>query len=191
MASLPMARSYEEWQATRSKHLRRKIRRTQAKADHAGLVTTSHEHVSPDVLLEIVGWVSARSWQGHQRSAVYTDPANHTFYRLLCDAPQLETVLHVVSAATGEPLAYVVGIRIGRIVHHVDTGYDQSAAAHSPGLLATLEGIKWACCNAILKIDLGIHADYKERLGPVVTVGEGVHVTRRVLGYLLRGGTTG
>jgi hypothetical protein len=65
-----------------------------------------------------VGAVSSRSWQGTTGRAVYSDPSNREFYRLLTRDPgDLQLVLNHVEAPDGLPIAYVLGVRVADVVH--------------------------------------------------------------------------
>jgi hypothetical protein len=187
VAHLPLPGPYEQWYADRSKHLRRKIRRSQVKALEGALSIHTTENVTGEQLATVVGTVSQHSWQGDSGVAVYSEESNRTFYDLLCaSAEDLQVVLHHVEDGSGTPLGYVVAVRTSDVVHHVDTGFDQSAAEFSPGLLATVEAIRWACANSVEGIDLGIHADYKDRFDPLVVEARGIQITRGLGGLIAR-----
>ncbi len=191
VASLPLPDSYQHWYAARGKHLRRKIRRSESKAAANQLTVHTTEHVTGEHLAAVVGAVSQHSWQGDAGLAVYGDESNRSFYRLLCSGSQdLVVVLHHVEDGAGKPLAYVVAVRTDDVVHHVDTGFDKSAAEYSPGLLATVEGVQWACATHAVEIDLGIHAEYKDRFDPLIVEGRGIRITRGLGGLIARARST-
>lgn len=122
--------------------------------------------VTPELLAEVVGAVSQRSWQGTEGLAVYNEEANRTFYNLLCTVAQdLRLVLHSVTNSAGTPLAYVVAVRTAVVVHHVTPDSTPPQPTCHPAF-ATVEGVRWACEQGVTEIDLGIYAEYKERFGP-------------------------
>lgn len=187
IASLALPDGYEGFVAAQSNNLRRKIRRTSMTAAETGLRCYTSIHPTAEKLDAVLGTVSMHSWQGEAGVAVYSDPAHRTFYRLLGRNPgDLRVLLHHVQDATGVPIAYVLAVGVSDVVHHIDTGFDPTAADLSPGLLATLEAIRWACDVGVREVDLGIDADYKARFTREAHAAEGLELTRGPGGYLKR-----
>ena len=104
LASLDLTGGYDAFIDRQSKNLRRKIRRTETTATENGLSRKVCVQPAPDYLHAVVGTVSSRSWQGTTGRAVYSDPANREFYRLLSrDSGDLQLVLNHVESPAGLP----------------------------------------------------------------------------------------
>lgn len=95
-------------------------------------------------------------------------------------------VLNHVESPEGLPIAYVLGIRVADVVHHIDTGFDPEFADYSPGLLATLDAVRWASEQGLATVDLGIDADYKARFTRDVQRAEGLELTQGAAGFVKR-----
>lgn len=187
LASLDLTDSFDAFLDDQSKNLRRKIRRTEKAATENGLSRKVRVQPAPDYLHTVVGAVSSRSWQGTTGRAVYSDPSNREFYRLLTRDPgDLQLVLNHVEAPDGLPIAYVLGVRVADVVHHIDTGFDPEFADYSPGLLATLDAVRWATEQGLATVDLGIDADYKSRFTRDVQRAEGLELTQGAVGFVKR-----
>lgn len=186
IAALRLPATFDAYLAGSSKNLRRKYGRVRRLAEQTGLRSRWYRPAGDD-LERVIGTVSTRSWQGRSGVAVYSDPANRTFYRLLADHPgELDLVLHEVDSPDALPLAYVLATHVGDVVHHIDTGFDADAAHLSPGLLATFDAFQWACEQGLVRLDLGVNADYKSRFGPTVTSARGIVITRGLAGRVAR-----
>ncbi|MEZ5159253.1 MAG: GNAT family N-acetyltransferase [Candidatus Nanopelagicales bacterium] len=187
IAILAVTGSFDDFIATRSRNLRRKLKRARRSAQHLGMQSRESVQPTPRELDRVIGTVSRRSWQGSRRVAVYSNRANQEFYRLLASQPgDLELALHYWEDAAGDPSAYMLAVRAGDVLHQIDTGFDPAAAAAAPGLLATFDSLRWATQHGLARIDMGIDADYKDRFSPELQVGTSVVFTRGLASRISR-----
>ncbi len=102
------------------------------------------------------------------------------------DSGDLQLVLNHVESPAGHPIAYLLSVRVAETVHHIDTGFDPEFARYAPGLLATLDAVRWACEQGLATVDLGIDAGYKARFTRDVQHAEGLELTQGPIGFVKR-----
>ena len=134
---------------------------------------------APDYLHTVVGaWSRRARGRAPPAGRSAATPSNREFYRLLTSDPgDLQLVLSHVEALMGFPIAYVLGVRVADVVHHIDTGFDPSSPTTPRGspLWTPSDG---PLNRGLATVDLGIDADYKARFTRDVQRAEGLEITQ-------------
>jgi CelD/BcsL family acetyltransferase involved in cellulose biosynthesis len=145
---IPLDASWAEPEAHLNSGRRSDLRRARRSAEKAGRVEI--EILAPDAgrvpaLVEEVFRVEAAGWKGVQGSALAADPVRGPFFRRYAQAASEQGTLRMCFLRIdGRAAAAQIAVDNGQQFSLLRAGYDEEFSHCSPGMLLTLESIRYA-----------------------------------------------
>ncbi len=163
---LPLAASWEAYQAASSRNFRRTIKRKLQAMTEAGLVPRFARQPAARVLGETVESITKASWQGDAGLAVTATPFGRAFYARLAAASGEFDLDLVTLEHDGTPVAFLVGLLADGVYHAFETGFDPAWSEQSPGLTLHFLMLERLHAEGAREFDFGHAHGYKDRFEP-------------------------
>lgn len=144
---LPLEGDWESYERTRSKSLRKELRKHRRGLEELGrvelVVEDGRERL--DELLEEGFRVEASGWKGEQGTAIRSQPETLRFYTAIARwAAERGTLGLAFLRLDGRAIAFQLLLAEGDAVYLVKPGYDVDLRRFGPGKLLTRELVEWA-----------------------------------------------
>jgi len=145
---IPLDDSWSEPESRLESGRRSDLRRARRQAEKIGTVETSIVTPTLDVLphlLEEAFQVEAAGWKGAHGTALATDPVRGAFFRRYTEHACAKGTLRFCNLRIGgQPAAVQIAIESGSRFDLLRAGYDERFSRCSPGMLLTVESIRYA-----------------------------------------------
>jgi hypothetical protein len=166
-SSVRLVASLEEgipaYLARRSKGFRRSLRRSEAKAQKAGIAFEDASAQPAETAFRRIIEVEKRGWKGRDEVGIVTGDM-HSFYELMLPRLAARGAQQVRFATKdGLDIAYIMGGLRGSTYRGLQFSYDYDFAEYALGNLLQLEQMRHCERMGVHHYDLGMSMDYKRR----------------------------
>lgn len=149
--------------ARRSTSLQRSLRRSQRRAEAAGIALVDASCEPGEQLFARIMDVEARGWKGREKVGI-TEGSMHHFYRLMMPRLCRRGAQRVLFARhEGRDVGYIFGGMRSGGYRGLQFSYDAEYRRYGLGNLLQLEQIRRLCEEGASTYDLGTHMEYKQR----------------------------
>ncbi len=150
---IPLDESWTEPEMRLEAGRRSDLRRARRQAEKIGAVRVEITAPTPAQLprlLEEAFQVEAAGWKGAHGTALAKDPLRGAFFRRYTERAAAQGILRMCMLRIGDrPAAAQIAIESGSRFDLLRAGYDEQFSRCSPGMLLTLESIRYAAARGL------------------------------------------
>jgi hypothetical protein len=164
-----LANGFDGFLAIRTREFRRNIRQSQTRAKSRGVVVSTHD-IDPTLpiddqcngVMQRMLDIEHRSWKGKTNSGILGD-GMQTLYRHLLRKLPPESIRFSVASIGEQPIGFVLGAVRNGTYRGLQISFDDEYRELSIGSLLQIHEVMRLCNERVLRYDLGMDMEYKQR----------------------------